>query len=405
LVFQPVFDEFFSPPASVASLVPVEEAPAPVESTGTPSSTTVVQDVPSTNKVMVITFKWIYNVKLDEVGEILKNKARLVARGYRQEEGIDFEESFAPVARLEDVWIFLAVAAHMNIIVYQMFVRIAFLNGILREEVYVSQPNGIMDPDNPNHVYRLKKTLYGLKQAPRARYDLLSSFMLFQGFSKGTIDPTLLISKKAKISSYKSMLMILFLLLLPLNSSPKGIFLNQSKYALESLKKYIMESCNLVDIPMVEKSKLDEDSQGKAIDPTHYYGMVGTNMYLTSIRPDLVYAVSFADDDHAGCQDTRRSTSGSMQFLGDIIVSWSSKRQKSAAISSMEAEYIPLYHFIKEPVEKIVVELYFVRTEYQLADIFTKALCQERIEFLIDKLRMRSFTLETLKELADEAEE
>ncbi|GJU70880.1 retrovirus-related pol polyprotein from transposon TNT 1-94 [Tanacetum coccineum] len=191
-------------------------------------------------------------------------------------------------------------------------------------------------------------------------------------------------------------------------------FLNQSKYALESLKKYIMKSCDPVDTPMVKKSKLDEDTQGKVIDPTNYCGMVGTLMYLTSNRPDLglwylkdsaIVLTALADADYAGCQDTRRSTFGSMQLLGDRLVSWSSKRQKSAAISSTKAEYIALYHFIKEQVENGVVELYFVITEYQLEDIFTKALCRERIEFLIDKLRMRSFTPETLKELADEAEE
>ncbi|GJS15739.1 retrovirus-related pol polyprotein from transposon TNT 1-94 [Tanacetum coccineum] len=120
---------------------------------------------------------WI-EVKLDEMGGILKNKARLVARGYRQEEGIDFEESFAPVARLDAIRIFLAYAAHMNMIVYQMDVKTAFLNGILREEVYVSQPDGFVDQDNPNHVYKLKKALYGLKQAPHAWYDLLSKFLL-----------------------------------------------------------------------------------------------------------------------------------------------------------------------------------------------------------------------------------
>ncbi|GJU19721.1 hypothetical protein Tco_1153063 [Tanacetum coccineum] len=174
--------------------------------------------------------------------------------------------------------------------------------------------------------------------------------------------------------------------------------------------------------------------------------MVSSLMYLTSSRPDLVYAIymcvryqarltekhlhavkrifqylrgtviwelwyskdsaialiAFADADHAGCQDTRRSTSGSMQLLGDRLVSWSSKRQKSNAISSMEAEYIALSGYC---AQNGVVKLYFVRTEYQLADIFTKALCRERIEFLIDKLGMRSFTLETLKELADEAQE
>nr|GFB73506.1 retrovirus-related Pol polyprotein from transposon TNT 1-94 [Tanacetum cinerariifolium] len=124
--------------------------------------------VPRPDQVMGITLKWIYKVKLNELGGILKNKARLVARGYRQEEGIDFEESFAPVARLEVIRIFLAYAAHKNMVVYQMDVKTVFLNGNLREEVYVSQPDGFVDPDNPNHVYKLEKALYGLKQAPRA---------------------------------------------------------------------------------------------------------------------------------------------------------------------------------------------------------------------------------------------
>ncbi|GJZ66298.1 hypothetical protein Tco_0622994 [Tanacetum coccineum] len=252
-----------------------------------------------------------------------------------------------------------------------------------------------------------------------------------------------------------------------------------------------METCDPVDTPIVEKSKLNEDPQGKYIDPTHYCGMVGTLVYVVCMcvryqaRPteknlhavkrifrylrgtvnrglwyskdSAIALTAFADADHAGCQDTRRSTSGSMQLLGDRLVSWSSKRQKSVAISCTEAEYIALsgccaqvlwmrsqltdygfrfnkilmycdnksaialccnnvqhsrskhidirYHFIKEQVENGVVELYFVRTKYQLADIFTKPLCLERIEFLIDKLGMRSFTPETLKELADEAEE
>nr|GFC50716.1 retrovirus-related Pol polyprotein from transposon TNT 1-94 [Tanacetum cinerariifolium] len=126
------------------------------------------------DKVMVITLKWIYKVKLDELGGILKNKARLVARGYRQEEGIDFKESFASVARLEAIRIFLAYATQKNMVVYQMDVKTAFLNGNLGEDVYVSQPDGFVDPDISNHVYKLKKALYGLKQAPRAWYDMLS---------------------------------------------------------------------------------------------------------------------------------------------------------------------------------------------------------------------------------------
>nr|GEW25033.1 retrovirus-related Pol polyprotein from transposon TNT 1-94 [Tanacetum cinerariifolium] len=253
--------------------------------------------VPRPDQVMVITLKWIYKVKLDELGGILKNKARLVARGYRQEEGIDFEESFSPVTRLEAIRIFLAYAVHRNMVVYQMDVKTAFLNGNLREEVYVSQPDGFVDPDNPNHVYKLKKALYRLKQAPRAWYDMLSSFLLSQDFSKGSVDPTLFIRKNGNelllvqiyvddiifvastlelcdlfatlmCSKFKMSMMgkISFFLGLQISQSPRGIFINQSKYALESLKKYGFESCDPVDTPMVEKSKLDEDREGKAVD-------------------------------------------------------------------------------------------------------------------------------------------
>ncbi|GJW93759.1 retrovirus-related pol polyprotein from transposon TNT 1-94 [Tanacetum coccineum] len=135
-----------------------------------------------------------------------------------------------------------------------------------------SHRNGLLNKDNPNHVYKLKKALYGLKQAPRAWYDLLSKFLLSQEFSKGTVDPTLFIRRQGKD-------------ILLISQSPRGMFLNQSKYALESLKKYGMESSDPVDTPMVEKSNLDEDTQGKAIDPTQYRGMVGTLMYLAASRP------------------------------------------------------------------------------------------------------------------------
>nr|GEZ12017.1 retrovirus-related Pol polyprotein from transposon TNT 1-94 [Tanacetum cinerariifolium] len=255
-----MFDELLNPPPSVdpqapeaialiADVIPLVQA----ESTGSPSSTTVDQDAPSPSKsqttpetqssieamqvelneferlevwelvprpdkVIVITLKWIYKVKLDELGGILKNKARLVARGYCQEEGIDFEESFAPVARLEAIRIFLAYATYKNMVVYQMDVKTAFLNGNLRKEVYVSQPDRFVDQDNPNHVYKLKKALYGVKQAPRVWYDMLSSFLISQDFSKGLVDPTLFIRRNSNdLFLYKFMSMILSLLLLPLN--------------------------------------------------------------------------------------------------------------------------------------------------------------------------------------------
>nr|GEY13939.1 hypothetical protein [Tanacetum cinerariifolium] len=341
LLFQPMFDELLNPSPSVDHeapevIAPIADVIPPIqaESIGSPSSTTVDQDAPSPSKspttpethssvipqdvkedvydievahmgndplfgvpIPEVTSAqssstWIYKVKLDELRGILKNKARLVARGYRQVKGIDFEE----------------------------------------EEVYVSQPDGFVDQHNPNHVYKLKKALYGLKQAPRAWYDMLSSFLISQDFSKG----------------------------LQISQSPRGIFINQSKYAIESLKKYGFESCDPMDTPMVEKSKLDEDKEGKAVDPSHYRGSAyrkhihavkkifrylrGTvNQGLWYSKDSSIALTTFADADHAGCQDTRRSTSGSLQFLGERLISWSSKRQKSATISSTEAEYIALF--------------------------------------------------------------
>nr|GEY86860.1 hypothetical protein [Tanacetum cinerariifolium] len=384
--------------------------------------------VPRPDQVMMITLKWIYKVKLDELGGILKKKARLVARGYRQEERIDFEKSFAPVARLEAIRIFLAYAAHKNMVVYQMDVKTSFLNGNLQEEVYVSQPDGIVDPDNPNHVYKLKKALYVLKQAPHAWYNMLSSFLLSQEFYKGSVDPTLFIRKNDNDLLLMSMMgKISFFLGLQISQSPRGIFINQSKYALESLKKYDFESCDPVDTPMVEKSKQDEDRKGKAVDPSHYHGSAyrkarpcsqkDLSISSWTIHRGLWYPkdssvalTAFADADHAGCQDTRRSTSRSVQFLRERLISWSSK---SAAISSMEAEYIALSgccaqilwmrsQLLDYGLGFNKIPMYCDNKKYQLVDLFTKALGRERIEFLINKLGMRSFTPEMLKKFMNE---
>nr|GEV38691.1 hypothetical protein [Tanacetum cinerariifolium] len=323
--------------------------------------------VPRPDKVIVITLKWIYKVKLDELRGILKNKARLVSRGYRQEEGIDYEESFSLIARLEAIRIFLTYAAHKNMVVYQMDMKTAFLNGNLREDVYVDQPDGFVDQDNHNHVYKLKKALYGLKQAPRVNNNDLLLVQIYVDdiiFAASTHELCDLFANLMCSKFKRSMIgKITFFLGLWISQSSRGIFINQSKYALKSLKKYGFKSCDLVDTLMVEKSKLDEDKKGKAIDPSHYCGMISTLLYLSASRPDLQFAIcmcaryqarptkkhdssvaltAFADTDHVGCQDTRRSTSGSLQFQGERLISWSSKRQKSAVISSTEAEYIAL---------------------------------------------------------------
>ncbi|GJZ58341.1 retrovirus-related pol polyprotein from transposon TNT 1-94 [Tanacetum coccineum] len=337
------------------------------------------------DKVFLIKLKWIYKVRTDEFG----GKARLVAQGFRQEEGIDFEESFAPIARIKAIRIFVANTAHKNMTIYQMDVKMDFLNDELKEEVYVSQPEGFVDQNNPPHVYKLKKALYGLKQAPCAWYDMLSSFLIFQQFSKGAVDPTLF-TRHAGNDLLLAKIYVDDIIFASTNTAMCNEFANQMTT--------------------------------KTINIGLWYSK-DTDMSLTA----------YADAAHAGCEDTRRSTSGNGQFFGDKPVSWSSKKQKSTAISNYGFHFnkIPLYcdnksaialccnnvqhsrakhidiryHFIKEQVENGIVELYFIRTKYQLDDIFTKPLPRERFNFLIDKLGMKSMSPETLKRLAEETDE
>ncbi|GJV91227.1 retrovirus-related pol polyprotein from transposon TNT 1-94 [Tanacetum coccineum] len=212
---------------------------------------------------MLINLKWIFKVKRAEFGGLLKNKAQLVAKGFRQGERIDFEESFTPVARIEAIRIFVANATHKNMTIYQMDVKTAFLNSELREEVYVNQPEGFVNHDYPNHVYRLKKALYGLKQASRFWYDMLSQFLLSQKFSKGSVDLTLFTRKEGK--------------------------------AILLVQIYV------------------DDIIFASTDPA-----------LCDVFAEIMsskFKMSMLDADHAGCQDTRRSPSGSAQFLGDKLVS------------------------------------------------------------------------------------
>ncbi|GJT69321.1 retrovirus-related pol polyprotein from transposon TNT 1-94 [Tanacetum coccineum] len=406
----------------------------------------------------IIKVKWIRKNKIDAKNTVIRNKSRLVTKGYGQEEGIDFEESFAPVARL----------------------------------------------------LMLSESLCDMR--PRAWYDKLSSFLIEHHFIKGIVDPILFtrrhgddilfvqiyvddiifgstkpvfakrFEKLMKDNFEMSMIgEMKFFLGLQVHQSPRGIFISQSQYTMDILKKHEMEKCDTVSTPMAT-TKLDADLQGTPVDQTKYHSMIGGLMYLTASRPDIAFAtfvcaryqarptekhlkevkrifcylrqsinmglwyskdsgfelIAYADADHAGCNDDCKSTSGGIQFLGDKLVSWSSKKQDCTAMSSAEAEYVSLsaccaqviwmrtqlldygfhyhkipiycdsksaiaiscnpvqhsrtkhinirYHFIKEHVEKGTIELYFVRTEYQLADLFTKALPKERFEFLVHKI-------------------
>nr|GEW60263.1 retrovirus-related Pol polyprotein from transposon TNT 1-94 [Tanacetum cinerariifolium] len=437
--------------------------------------------------------------------------------GYSQQEGIDYDETFAPVARIKAIRLFLAYATHKDFIVFQMDIKATFLNGILKEEVYVGQPPGCVSKQYPNHVYALDKALYGLKQAPRAWYDVLSQFLIESGFQKGSIDTTLFIKKKGKhimliqiyvddiifgstnpkyctkfselMVKYFEMSMMgemKFLLGLQVNQFSNGIFINQSKYILDILKRFGMENCYTVPTPMVEQAKLKLNLVGKPVNHTDYQIMIGSLMYVTSSRPDIMFTTcmcaryqanpnehhmsavkrifyylkrtinlglwypkdygfdltAYSDVDHAGCHLDRKSTSDGVQFLGDKLVCWSSKKQNCVSISIAESEYVAVssccaqvlwmrtqlmdygffydkvpiycdskseiaiscnpvqytrtkhidvrYYFIKAHVEKGTIELYFVGTEYQLADLFMKSLPEARFTFLVEKLGMMS---------------
>ncbi|GKA67012.1 retrovirus-related pol polyprotein from transposon TNT 1-94 [Tanacetum coccineum] len=225
--------------------------------------------VPALDNIKPLTLKWLFKNKHDEENTVIRNKTRLVVRGYRQEEGIDFEESFALVARMEAIRIFLAYVAHKSFTVFQMDVKTAFLPCTLKEDVSIVSTE-VHYADHPSHVYKLKNTLYGLKQAPRAWYDELSTFLLQNHFFKG------------------------------------------------------METCDPVGTPMEIKDKLDLDQNGTLVNTMKYRSLIGALMYLTSSRPNIVHATylcaRFSNADYVGCKDTFKSTSSRTKFLGKKLV-------------------------------------------------------------------------------------
>ena len=270
----------------------------------------------------VINTKWIFKNKTDENGEVVRNKSRLVAQGYTQVEGVDFDESFALVARLESIRILLSVVCIINFKLYQMDMESAFLNGLLNEEVFVEQPTGFQDPHFPNHVLRLKKLLYGLKQAQRAWYDCLTTYLLDHGFKKGQADRTLFVkrdeksliiaqvyvddivfgssinhlaqefSKEMKKEFEMSMVGELnYFLGLQVKQRKDGIFISQEKYAKNLVKRFGLDSKKHSSTPINSLLKLSLDPTDVEVDSTLYQSMIGNLLYLTTSRPNIAFSV------------------------------------------------------------------------------------------------------------------
>ncbi|KAI3735814.1 hypothetical protein L6452_15332 [Arctium lappa] len=346
---------------------------------------------------------WIEAMEEELLQFVLQdNKSRLVAQGYTQEEGIDYEEVFAPVARIEAIRLFLAYASFMKFRVYQMDVKSVFLYRRIEEEVYVCQPPGFENPNYPDRVYKLKKTLYGLHQAPRAWYDTLSIYLLENGFERGIIDKTLFIKRKKKdillVQIYvddiifgstkdqlcrdfeeimhkrfkmNSMGELTFFLGLQVKQKKDGIFISQSKYVQDILNKFGYSDSKPGSTPMETHKQITADLEGEDVDVHHYRSMIGSLMYLTASRPDIMFPVcvcarfqvrpkqshfqvvkrifrylkgqprlglwyphdspfdllAYSDSDLGGANLNRKSTSGGCQFLGARLVSWQCKKQ------------------------------------------------------------------------------
>ncbi|GJT85946.1 putative ribonuclease H-like domain-containing protein [Tanacetum coccineum] len=436
----------------------------------------------------------------DERGVFVRNKARLVAQGHRREEGIDYDKVFAPVAMIEAIRLFLAFVSFIGFIVYQMDVKSAFLYGTIDEEVYVSQPPGFVDPDHPKKVYKVVKALYGLHQAPRAWYATLSTFLEEHGYKRGTIDKTLFIKKDKKdimlVQVYvddiifgstrkswcdefealmkgrfqmSSMGELIFFLGLQVKQKTDGIFISQDKYVADMLKKFDLASVKTAITPMETKMALTKDEEADDVDVHLYRSMIGSLMYLTASRPDIMFAVcvcsrfqvtpktshlnavkrifkylkgkpnlglwypressfdleAFSDSDYAGANLDRKSTTGGCQFLGSRLISWQCKKQTIVATSTTEAEYVaaasccgqvlwiqnqmldygfnfmntkihidnesticivknPVYHsktkhieirhhFIRDSYEKKLIRVEKIHTDFNVADLLTKA--------------------------------
>jgi hypothetical protein len=371
--------------------------------------------VPKPKNKDVVSSKWLYKIKHVSYGSIEKHKARFVARGFSQKEGIDYEETFAPVARYTSIRTIITLATKVKWKLHHMDVKKTFLNGVIEEEVSIEQPQGFEVEDRTTHAYRLKKDLYGLKQAPRAWYGIIDSFLMSLGFTKSKVDynhyfkvmndqqvifllyvdelfltgeENLITDCKKKIVAefeMKDLGLMHYFLGLQVWQSPKKIFLNQGKYAMEILKAFDMLECKSMNIPMETKVKLLVDTSSKLVDPTLYRQIIGLLMYLKNTRLDICFFVNtlsqylveprcvhlvaakhvmrylkgmldfglcyngdhyfilggYTDSDYARSVTDRKSTSGCCSSLGSAMTSWQSRKQSSISLTATEAEYIP----------------------------------------------------------------
>ncbi|GJX27265.1 putative ribonuclease H-like domain-containing protein [Tanacetum coccineum] len=366
------------------------------------------------NRKRAIGTKWVFRNKKDERGIVIKNKARLITQGYTQEEGIDYDKVFARVARIKSIRLFLAYASFKDFVVYHMDVKSAFLYGKIEEEVYVCQPPGFEDPNFPDRVYKVEKALYGLHQAPKAWYETLSTYLLDNGFQRGKIDKTLFIrrdkgdillvqvyvddiifgsTKKLLCNAFEKLMHekfqmssigeLTFFLGLQVKQKNDGIFISQDKYVAKILKKFGFTEVKTVSTPMETQKPLLKDEDGEEVDVHIYRSMIGSLMYLTSSRPDIMFTVcacaryqvnpkvshlhavkrifrylkgqpklglwypkdspfdlvAYTDSDYARASLDRKSTTGGCQFLRSRLISWQCKKQTVVANSTTKAEY------------------------------------------------------------------
>ncbi|KAI3708433.1 hypothetical protein L2E82_37602 [Cichorium intybus] len=296
--------------------------------------------------------RWVFRNNQDDSGVIVRNKARLVVRRFRQIEGLGYTEVYAPVARLEAIRIFLAYVSYMNFIFYQMDVKTAFLYGEVKEEIYVDQPPGFINSKFLNHAYRLDKALNGLHQAPSACEALCHKFEH-------------VIKKQFEMSSLGEMTMFIGL---QVKQSSTGILLHQGKYVENILEKFEFKDAKAANTPMSERPLLSSDPDGEPVDQTYYHSNYG------------------------GCDIDRKSTSAGCQFLGDRLISWQCKKQQTVPTSTIEAEYVAALACCSE-----VIWMQHQLLDYNknVADLFTKPFAKGRFDVLVAMLNMIRFTLKS----------